>query len=590
MLNKKDCDFSGWVTRYDVQCSDGRTIKPNAFKECNGLVVPLVWNHNYDDCENVLGHTLLENRPEGVYGYGFFNDTETGKNGKELVNHGDITGLSIFANKLKQNQTAPGQRDVYHGKIREVSLVLAGANPGAYIDTVMAHSDSEDGDEEAIIYFGENLCLKHSDEEEKIIEEKKEEIKMPEEKEIVTEEKKIEETSDKTVGEVFDTLTEEQKNAVYAIIGKILEDNDIVDQNDQNEDVEEKITEEDEEMKVTHNIFEGKNEENTLTHDEMATIFNDAKRMGSLKESFLSHADEYGITDIGLLFPDYKNVIDTPEFVKTTPDEWVSVVMNGVKHTPFSRIKSMFADITAEDARAKGYTKGGLKIEEVFGLLGRTTDPTTVYKKQKLDRDDVIDITDFDVVAWLKGEMRGQLDEEIARAILFGDGRTNLDPDKIKADKIRPIISDASFYTIEKTVTVESGEEVGHALVNAAVTAQDNYKGSGSLTAFIKSSSVTSMLLLEDTVGHRLYKNLEELATAMNVSRVVRVPDSIVPEGYYGIAVDLRDYNVGADKGGAVSMFDDFDIDFNQQKYLIETRCSGAMVRPYGAIAFKVAG
>jgi len=567
-------DFCGWATKNGLVCADGRVICKDAFKDNDGQTVPLVWNHQHNETSNVLGHALLENRNEGVYAYCSFNDSEAGKNAKLLVQHGDISALSIYANKLKQHGS-----EVLHGAIREVSLVLSGANPGALIENIaMAHSD-ELIEDEAIIYTGLSLELAHSDEE------KKEEPKEDKEEEKVADEAKKTE-SDKTVKEVFDSLTDEQKTVVYAMIGQALEDakHSAIDDEEDSEGGND-------EMK--HNVFDNDQMENdALIHDGLQTIIEDGKRFGSLKESYLAHAAEYGIDNIDWLFPEAKNINGdgAPGFLKRNPDAWVNVVMNGVHHTPFARIKMMFADLREDDARAKGYAqKGKLKKEEVFGLLKRAVEPTTIYKKQKLDRDDVIDITDFDVVSWLKGEMRMMLDEEIARAILFGDGRSTSSEDKIRETNIIPLTKDAALYTIQMQVTPGTGETLGHALINAAVKAQDTYEGSGNLTAFIANDKVTDMLLLEDNQGHRMYKDMNELALAMSVNKIVKVPASIVPTGIYAAIVDLNDYNVGADKGGAVNMFDDFDIDYNQQKYLIETRCSGALTKPFSAIVLKAA-
>lgn len=554
-------DFSGWATRNDIKCSDGRTIRKNAFKDNDGQTVPLVWNHSHNDPLNVLGHALLENRNEGVYAYCKFNDTDSGRNAKQLVEHGDVTALSIYANKLKQNGG-----DVIHGAIREVSLVLAGANPGAFIDSIMAHG--EESDEEAVIYTGENISLSHADEEE-----------MPEEKpEQKKEEKPME--KEKTVQDVFDELTEEQKNVVYALIGQALEDAG--------------VDTEGEDGKMKHNVFDNDEMEygNVLSHSDMVDIISDAKRYGSMKDSFLAHTQNYGIENVDFLFPDAKPLDVPPTFVQRDMG-WVQKVMSGVHHTPFSRIKSMFADITADEARAKGYTKGKLKKEEVFSLLKRTTTPTTIYKKQKMDRDDVVDITDFDVIAWLKKEMRLMLDEEIARAILIGDGRLSSSDDKINEQNIRPILSDAELYTIKTNINVKinaTGAEKAKAFIDAVIRSRKDYKGSGNPSLFTTEDMVTECLLLEDGIGHKLYKSEAELATTLRVKEIVTVE---VMEGLKdssehevaGIVVNLADYNVGADKGGAVNMFDDFDIDYNQQKYLIETRCSGALVKPYSAIA-----
>ena len=563
-------DFSGWATKANLKCSDGRVILKDAFIDNDGEKVPLVWNHQHNDPLNVLGHALLENRDEGVYAYCKFNDTESGKNAKLLVEHGDVSALSIYANQLKQRGS-----NVLHGAIREVSLVLAGANPGAMIDSVISHG--EESEEEGIIYTGEPLSLYHSDEE---TEDEKKDTNKQEEKDMAKE---------KTVKEVFDSMTEEQKEVVYFMLGEAAKDaND--EETDDNE-------EEDEEMK--HNVFDQDDcqQENVLSHAAMETIINDAKRFGSLKESFLAHADDYGIESIDYLFPEAKSLNNPPEFIKREMG-WVKTVMAGVHHTPFSRIKSMFADITEDDARAKGYIKGKLKKEEVFSLLKRTTTPTTIYKKQKLDRDDVVDITDFDVVAWLKSEMRMMLDEEIARAILVGDGRLASSDDKINESNIRPIWTDAELYTINSVINVESnatGADKATAFIDQAVRSMKNYKGSGSPTCFMTEDMLTECLLLKDTIGHRIYKTVNDVATAMRVSSIVTVPvmENLTrtvdgaTHTLHGIIVNLNDYNVGADKGGAINMFDDFDIDYNQQKYLIETRCSGALIKPYSAIVIE---
>ena len=563
-----DYDFCGWATRNNLKCSDGRTIQKDAFKDNDGQKVPLVWNHQHNEAFDVLGHAMLENRDEGVYAYCKFNDTESGKTAKLLVQHGDVDRLSIYANKLKQIGS-----NVTHGDIREVSLVLAAANPGAYIEDVITHGETSE--DEAVIYTGENIELYHSEEGESKPSEKKEEKKM-----IENEQKNT--NNEKTIQDVFDEMTEEQKNVVYALIGMALEENGA-------DDEEINHSEEGDGEFMKSNVFDNDNtQENILSHADMEEIIGDAKRYGSLKESFLAHAADYGIDQIDMLFPEYKSVNgEVPQFIKRTPDGWVDTVMNGVHHTPFSRIKMVFADLREDEARAKGYMKGNLKKEEVFGLLKRTVEPTTIYKKQKLDRDDAIDITDFDVVAWLKSEMRLMLDEEIARAILFGDGRSALSEDKISEKNIIPIISDADLYTIKKKVVPGDKETLGHAIITAAVKAQDDYEGSGNTTFYTAASTITDMLLLEDTDGRRMYKDMNELALAMNVNRIVKVPASIIPEGVYGVIVDLSDYNVGADKGGAINMFDDFDIDYNQMKYLIETRCSGALVKPYSAIVLK---
>lgn len=563
-------DFSGWATKNDLQCSDGRTIRRDAFKDNDGQTVPLVWNHQHNDSQNILGHALLENRPEGVYAYCKFNDTPAGKNAKMLVEHGDVSALSIYANRLKQNQG-----NVTHGVIREVSLVLAGANPGAFIDSIMRHGECSD--EEAVIYTGEDLVLEHADKEDEMEDNKKE----------------------MTVQDVVDSMTEEQRNVMYALIGQALEDvkhSDYADE-DQNENNNEG---DDNEMK--HNVFDNQNEnkaKDTLTHAELATILADAKRYGSLKESVLQHADQFGITNIDMLFPDYKNMNVPPEFIKRDTG-WVAQVMNGVGHTPFSRIKSMFADITEDEARAKGYIKGSLKKEEVFSLLKRTTDPQTIYKKQKLHRDDVIDITSFDVVAWIKAEMRMMLDEEIARAILVGDGRLSSDDDKIQENHIRPIYKEESLFVVNAVMDKQAdADKRAKAFIRMAIKARKDYKGSGQPTLFCSEDLLTDMLLLEDNNGRVIYDSEAKLATALRVKNIIPVP---VMEGLHrmnnaegvaaecdllGIIVNLKDYNVGADKGGAIAMFEDFDIDYNAQKYLIETRCSGALIKPFSAIVLE---
>ena len=585
-------DFSGWATRNDLKCSDGRIIRKDAFKGNNGQKVPLVWNHQHTDPNEVLGHAILENRDEGVYAYCKFNETESGQTAKLLVQHGDVNALSIYANQLKQQGP-----NVMHGNIRELSLVLAGANPGAFIESIIKHG--EESDEEAIIFTGENVSLAHAgcgesteSTEQPAEEELKHADKADEKKEDpkMADEAKKTEGGEKTVADVFNELTEEQKTVVYAMIGQALEDAD--NGNDDSEGGNE-------EMK--HNVFDTdtENQENVLSHDAMQTIIGDAKRFGSLKESFLAHADDYGITNIDYLFPEAKSLNTPPEFIKREMG-WVQKVMSGVHHTPFSRIKSMFADITEDEARAKGYIKGKLKKEEVFSLLKRTTTPTTIYKKQKLDRDDVIDITDFDVVAWLKSEMRMMLDEEIARAILVGDGRLASSDDKINESNIRPIWKDEDLYNIKSTIEVDAAatpDQKAKAFIRACIKSRKNYKGSGTPTLYTTEDVLTDCLLLEDLNGRIIYDTEEKLRTALRVSAIVTVP---VMEGLkrndeegnnldlMGIIVNLADYNVGADKGGAINMFDDFDIDYNQQKYLIETRCSGALIKPFSAITLEM--
>lgn len=579
-------DFRGWATVHDVRCTDGRTIEKDAFKHCDKKKVPLVWSHQHNDPTNVLGHAYLEYRPEGIVAYGFFNDTLKGQETKCAVQHGDIEALSIYANHLQENGPM-NSRHVFHGDIQEVSLVIAGANPSAFIDSIMSHSDSGEPTptDAAIIYSGKNLELYHSDEED---DEKKNNSEKQNDNESEKDNTEKENPSEdtETVKDIFDTLTEKQQKVVYAMIGEVLESS-----KESKENENDNSNKEENSMKHT-NVFEqnGTRNEAVLSHSDLAAIVKDAKRYGSLKESFLAHSGDYGIDNIDMLFPDFKTVNgNQPGFIKRTPDGWVDSVMNGVHHTPFSRIKMLFADLREDEARAKGYTKGKLKKEEVFSLLKRTVEPTTVYKKQKIDKDDVSDITEIDVIAWLKGEMRMMLDEEIARAILFGDGRSSLSEDKISETNIIPVVKDAELYTIKAKVEKTGNETLGHALITAAVKAQDTYEGSGNTTMYAASSTITDMLLLEDADGRRMYKDMNDLALAMNVNRIVRVPASIVPEGVYAVILDLDDYNVGADKGGAVSMFDDFDIDYNQMKYLIETRCSGALIKPYSAIVLTSA-
>ena len=570
MAKPEKYDFSGWATRNDIRCSDGRTIRRGAFAEQDGTTVPLVWNHNHADADNVLGHAILENRDQGVYAYCFFNNTKQGNNAKELVTHGDICSLSIFANQLKQNGG-----DVIHGAIREVSLVLAGANPGAKIENIMAHGDNSE--EEAIIYNdSDEINLAHSEEKEKMEEENKE----------------------KTVKDVIDSMTEEQRNVMYALIGEAIESTKGEDESNE------------EENKMKHNAFENedqnqKEETQTLSHSEFMEIVSEAKRKGSMKDAFLEHNITeipylaHSITNVGNLFPESKAVSRVPEVVDRD-QTWVGNVMASVKHTPFSRVKSFYANITADEARAKGYVKGAKKVEEVITALKRTTDPQTVYKLQKMDRDDIIDITDFDVVAWLKGEMRGKLDEEIARAILIGDGRSSSSADKVDPLKIRPVYQDDTTYTIKRILTRASGADdsaFAKAFIKDVVKSRKEYKGSGNPTLYTTEDMLTSMLLIEDTTGRVIYDTIEKLKTALRVRDIVTVPvmENVGREdtqakkkwNLLGVLVNLSDYNVGADKGGSVNMFDDFDINYNKYEYLIETRCSGALVKPYSAITFE---
>ena len=545
-------DFAGWATKANMLCSDGLTIMDNAFADNDGETVPLVWNHEHSDSNNVLGHAMLQNRNGGVYAYCTFNKTPNGQNAKEMVKNGDITQLSIYANKLKKRNNC-----VMHGDIKEVSLVLAGANPGAHIEDVICHGDIME--DQGVIFTGEDF------------EEYEGDIELHHAEEDQNEEE--------TIAEVYNSLTPKQKKVVEFMIGSALEDNNMKGEGEND---------------MKQNAFSNKNnkEEEVLSHSEMTAILDDAKRSGSLRESVLAH----GITNIDLLFPDYQNVDNKPTWI-TREMGWVDRVMKSVHHTPFSRIKSMAADLTEDDARARGYMKGNLKKEQVFSLLKRTTDPQTIYKKQKIDRDDAVDITDFDVVAWIKEEMRFMLNEEIARAILIGDGRLASSDDKIKEDHIRPIVNDAPLYTIQKSYDVKDLTDSVRIkeFMRSAVKARKDYKGSGSPTLYTTEDMLTDMLLLEDNQGRLLFDSVEKRKAYLRVSDIVTVPPM---ENYSyevdhkkcnldGIIVNLNDYNVGADKGGAVSMFDDFDIDYNRQKYLIETRCSGALTKPYSAIAIS---
>ena len=636
----KKFDISGWATKADMLCSDGVIIKKGAFKDCDGVTVPLVWNHQHNSPNEVLGHALLENRDDGVYAYCTFNDTDAGQTAKLLVQHGDVNRFSIYANKIKRRGS-----DVIHGVIRELSLVLAGANPGAVIDTVMMHG--EDSYEEGYISSGEYIenveNLFHSDD-----------TATKGDKEMADNSKKQgNQSEDETIKDVFDTLSDKQKQAVYAMIGQILEENGI-DPDDDDDDENVKHSEDDpeeggksgkektigdvfnsmtdeqknvvyamigqalEDAGVTddedeedeggnnnmkHNVFDNSDymagdadDREVLSQSEFKEIMGEARRNGSLKDAFIQH----GITNVDYMFPDAQTVDDEPGFIKRN-DDWVAKVMNKVHHTPFSRIKSVFANITADEARAKGYVKGKKKVDEVFPLLKRVTTPVTVYKKQTLDRDDVIDIVDMDVVAWLKKEMRMMLDEELARAILVGDGRNQSSSDKINEQNIRPIWTDDDVYTVKAAVPITretTGPEKAKAFIKAAIRSRKEYKGSGNPDMFIDEDILTECLLLEDTNGRVIYDTIEKLATALRVQELIPVPvmENLKREKganthiLGGIYVNLNDYNVGADKGGAVNMFDDFDIDYNQQKYLIETRCSGAMVTPYGAVAIEFVG
>lgn len=625
----KSYDCSGWATKANMLCSDGRTIRKNAFEECDGKTVPVVWNHEHNDPNAVLGHAVLENRDNGVYAYISFNNTEAGQNAKTLVQHKDIDRLSIWANKLKQMGG-----DVIHGVIREVSLVLAGANPGAVIDSVIAHGDGTD--EEAIIRCGEYIVLDdeltHSDEgkkgETEVAEtnEKKENDKII--KDIIdtlTEEQKnavlalvgmvvedhkgtnsdkkeesaevkhadSEGESEETVADVLNTLNDKQKKVVYALIGMVAEEG-LSDEEDDNDGVEH--SEEGETDFMKHNVFDKETntqDQEILTHSEFQEIIGEARRRGSLKDAFLEH----GITDIDTLFPDAQTIDKTPGFIQRD-NGWVAGVMAAVHKTPFSRVKSIFADITEDEARAKGYIKGKQKKDEVFKMLKRVTTPVTVYKKQSLDRDDMLDITDFDMIPWLKGEMRMMLDEELARAFLFGDGRSTSAEDKINEQNIRPVWTDDDVYTVKSEIAITkatTAEEKAQAFIKACIKSRKEYKGSGNPNMYMSEDMLTDCLLLEDKNGRVIYDTVEKLATRLRVNKIIPVP---VMEGLSrvkgtnthflaGLYVNLTDYNVGTDKGGDVTMFDDFDIDFNKQKYLIETRCSGAMCKPYGAVAIE---
>lgn len=579
-------DFSGWATKNNIRCSDGRVILKDAFIENDGKTVPLVWNHQHNDPSNVLGHALLENRDDGVFAYCTFNDTENGELTKVLVNHGDINALSIFANQISQQGS-----NVVHGNIREVSLVHAGANPGAFIESVIRHGEMLD--DEAIIYTGEEFTIEHSLTSKK----KSEETKYSEEDGKTGSTENTDENENETLEDVFNSLSDKQKDVVFAMIGQIFDESDPEEKDDRDNENKSNDNEPNkEDNKMKHNVFDSKNttDENAISHSDMMAVISDAKRYGSMKDSAIAH----GIENIDYLFPDAKTINNAPEFIQREMG-WVQKVMSAMHHTPFSRIKSVFADITEDDARAKGYLKGKQKKDEVFALLKRTTSPTTVYKKQKLDRDDVLDITDFDVVAWLKTEMRMMLDEEIARAALVGDGRSSSSDDKINEQNIRPIWTDEDLYTIKALVdagTNPTADALAKAFIRSAVKARKDYKGSGEPTLYTTEDVLTDCLLMEDTTGRVIYDSVTKLAAALRVKEIVTVP---VMEGLtrtdttngkvklMGIIVNLADYNIGADKGGAVNMFDDFDIDYNAQKYLIETRCSGALIKPYSAIVME---
>lgn len=577
-----DYDFSGWATRNNIECSDGRTIMKDAFKDNDGQKVPLVWNHQHDDPNEVLGHALLENRDEGVYAYCKFNDTESGQTAKSLVLNGDVDKLSIYANKLKSNM-----KQVVHGCIREVSLVLAGANPGAYIDSVVVHADGAEDEEEGTIYTDENISIHMEHSEEKA--EEKEETKMDEKN-------SEKETGEKTVQEVFDTLTDEQKEVVYAIIGEAVEEAKNDDADDEGEE-----DEGGEDMK--HNVFDNDNREDVLAHSEFVKVaIADAKKYGSMRESFIAHAQEEGLdwnenNDFTPLFPDATNINKEPLMVEKD-NSWVAKVMAKVKHSPFSRVKNTLGRMDEATARAKGYIKGTKKANIQMAVLNRVTTPTTVYIKNDIDRDDVVDITDFDIVAWQKKEMRKQLDKELALAMLLGDGRDVSDQYKINEQNIRPIVSDDDIFTIKYTVTNgvdynvagnshSENDSVSKGIIRAALRARKNYKGSGKPTFFTTEDTLTDLLLIEDQNGRVIYDSIDKLATALRVDEIVTIPEMESYTDLYGVIVNLADYTAGADKGGSINMFDDFDIDYNQMKYLMETRMSGALTVPYSAIVLK---
>ena len=588
---KNDYDFGGWATRNNIQCSDGRTIMKDAFKQNDGQKVPLVWNHQHNDPSEVLGHALLENREDGVYAYCKFNNTESGQTAKSLVMNGDVDKLSIYANKLKSQMN-----NVIHGCIREVSLVLAGANPGAYIDSVIVHGEGAEAEEEVIIYNDGEISL--SEDETDISEETPEDGEIEhsddanKEKEDTTKMGE-DEKKEKTVQDIIDTMNEEQKNAMYAVVGQALEDQ----ANGYGEEADEEDGGE-EDMK--HNVFDNDNNDEVLQHSEIiAEAMADGKKYGSLRESFLQHAAINNIENLDKLFPDATELYKEPYMIEKD-NSWVAKVMNAVKHTPFSRVKTTFGRMNEETARAKGYIKGNKKANIALSVLNRVTTPTTVYIKNEIDRDDVIDITDFDVVAWQKREMRKQLDKELALAMLLGDGRDVSDQNKINEQNIRPVVSDDAMYTIKYTVTkgkdyTQEGNSYSDndsrtkGIIRAAIRSRKDYKGSGTPTFFTTEDVLTDMLLIEDQNGRRIYNNINDLATALRCKEIVTIPE-MEAEAYkdiYGIIVNMADYTAGADKGGSVNMFDDFDIDYNQMKYLIETRMSGALTVPYSAIVLK---
>lgn len=576
--DEKKFDFSGYVTKANLRCSDGRIIHRDAFKECNGNTVPLVWNHLRDDPSNILGNVRLEHRVDGVYGYATFNNTDQAAIAKELVVHGDIGSMSIYANHLTQKGS-----NVMHGTIREVSLVLAGANPEAKIDNIsIEHSDGYDEvlQDEALIYSC--IPLEYSD---KTFDNNSEDTGKSDDMNHADEEG----SEAVTVKEVFESLNDDQKALFYAMIGQALDDfEDDIKQSDESEGGD----------SMSHNLFEGDARGPVLQHSDIEDIFKNAKRVGSLKEAVSDAALEHGITDIESLFPDYKTLNNPPAWIGV-PEAWVDKVWNGTTKTPFSRIKSAFADITKDEARARGYIKGKKKVEEQFSLLKRTTDPQTIYKKQSLDRDDIVDITDFDVVAWLKAEMRMKLQEEASRAILIGDGRLSSDDDKIQETHIRSVLNDDPFYSIKYVLDftgATTSTDKANVVIDGAVTAMIDYKGSGSVTAWMSPQTLANLRLAKDRNGRRLYNSVSDIASALGVSNIVEVPlmkDLVRTDKsgktytVHGILANLRDYTIGADRGGQTTMFDDFDIDYNKNKYLIEMRCSGALTRPASAIVLE---
>lgn len=592
-MGKPDYDFCGWATRTNIKCSDGRTIMNGAFDDMDGKKVPLVWNHDHENLRSVIGHSVLKVKPEGVYCYNKLNDSSDGNEARIRINNGDLDSLSIYANQIKQRGG-----NVIHGNIREVSLVLAGANPGAFIETVISHSD--DCDEEAIIFNSEIIHSVSDDDSE----DDSDDIEHADgDAKGDTSTNESDKSSDKTVRDVLEGMTDEQLDVVYGLVGQVI--------NKENEDSDNTETPEEGDT-VKHNIFDKESSvENTeLVHSALNEIITEAKSGYSMKKVYndylashseeapaIQHAASYGVDPIDMLFPDPKAMTTTPEFIQRDTG-WVSDLMNSVHHTPFSRIKSVFADITEDDARARGYIKGKYKKDEVFTLLKRTTMPTTVYKKQRMDRDDLADITDFDIVAWLKSEMRMMLDEEIARAVLVGDGRSTASDDKIDENCIRPIWKDEDLYTIKASFTTASdAAKDAEKFIDTAIRSRKDYKGSGNPILFTTEDQLTEMLLLKDQIGHYMYNSVTDLATRLRVRKIVTVEVmenltrsvSAKTNTLRGIIVNPTDYNIGADRGGAVSMFDDFDIDYNQQKYLIETRCSGALIKPFSAIVIESA-